>query len=71
MQRGEGVFLVPVEAGRREGAIAEWEQARVDVLEALGVKAVDVRLFGYGPNQSVDGTIGNMRRFWDGVLSRL
>ena len=37
----------------------------------LGVSAVDVRLFGYGAAQSLDGTIDNMRRFRDGVLSKL
>jgi probable F420-dependent oxidoreductase len=43
----------------------------IKALESLGVAAVDVRLFGYGPNQSLDGTLDNMRRFRDGVLSKL
>ena len=41
------------------------------MLVELGVHAVDVRLFGYGPNQSLDATIDNMRRFRDGVLIKL
>jgi hypothetical protein len=32
---------------------------------------VDVRLFGSGADQSLDATIGNMRRFRDGVLAKL
>jgi hypothetical protein len=30
-----------------------------------------VRLFGYGEAQTLQGTIDNMHRFRDGVLSRL
>lgn len=52
------------------GSDAEWV-SDIQALTALGVSAVDVRLFGYGANQSLDGTIDNMRRFRDGVLSRL
>ena len=37
----------------------------------LGISAVDVRLFGYGADQSLDATIGNMHRFRDGVLAKL
>ena len=37
----------------------------------LGVASVDVRLFGYGEAQTLQGTIDNMHRFRDGVLSRL
>ena len=40
-------------------------------LGRLGVSAVDVRLFGYGSDQSLDATIDNMRRFRDGVLARI
>jgi hypothetical protein len=40
-------------------------------LQDLGVSAVDVRLFGYGGNQTLQGTIDNMHRFRDGVLSKL
>jgi alkanesulfonate monooxygenase SsuD/methylene tetrahydromethanopterin reductase-like flavin-dependent oxidoreductase (luciferase family) len=40
-------------------------------LKDLGVTSVDVRLFGYGEAQTVQGTIDNMHRFSDGVLSRL
>ena len=35
---------------------------------ATGVSAVDVRLFGCGSDQSLEGTIDNMRRFRDAVL---
>ena len=40
-------------------------------LQDLGVTAVDVRLFGYGGNQTLQGTIDNMHRFREGVLSKL
>ena len=40
-------------------------------LRDLGVTSVDVRLFGYGEAQSLQGTIDNMHRFRDGVLSKL
>jgi len=40
-------------------------------LQDLGVTSVDVRLFGYGGAQTLQGTIDNMHRFRDGVLSRL
>ena len=40
-------------------------------LKDLGVTSVDVRLFGYGEAQTLQGTIDNMHRFRDGVLSRL
>ena len=40
-------------------------------LQDLGVTSVDVRLFGYGEAQTLQGTIDNMHRFRDGVLSRL
>jgi alkanesulfonate monooxygenase SsuD/methylene tetrahydromethanopterin reductase-like flavin-dependent oxidoreductase (luciferase family) len=40
-------------------------------LEELGVTSVDVRLFGYGEAQTLQGTIDNMHRFRDGVLSKL
>jgi hypothetical protein len=43
----------------------------IKALGELGVSAVDVRLFGYGAAQNLDGTIGNMRRFRDGVLAKL
>jgi hypothetical protein len=49
---------------------AEWV-ADIRVLAELGVSAVDVRLFGYGTDQSLNATIGNMHRFRDGVLSKL
>jgi probable F420-dependent oxidoreductase len=52
------------------GDEADWV-ADIRVLAELGVSAVDVRLFGYGTDQSLDATIGNMRRFRDGVLSKL
>jgi probable F420-dependent oxidoreductase len=52
------------------GGDADWVRD-IQELAELGVSAVDVRLFGYGPAQSLDGTIGNMRRFRDGVLAKL
>jgi probable F420-dependent oxidoreductase len=52
------------------GGDADWV-ADIRELAKLGVSAVDVRLFGYGPDQSLDATIGNMRRFRDGVLAKL
>jgi len=70
---GPGVKPSATIEGEREmftGSDAEWV-ADIKALAELGVSAVDVRLFGYGANQSLDGTIDNMRRFRDGVLSRL
>ncbi len=58
------------EAEMFTGSDADWV-TDLQALEALGVRAVDVRLFGYGAAQSLDGTLDNMRRFRDGVLSRL
>jgi probable F420-dependent oxidoreductase len=58
------------EAEMFTGSDADWV-ADIKVLADLGVTAVDVRLFGYGANQSLDGTIDNMRRFRDGVLAKL
>jgi hypothetical protein len=52
------------------GSNDDWV-ADIAALDGLGVRAVDVRLFGYGANQTLDGTLGNMRRFRDGVLSKL
>jgi probable F420-dependent oxidoreductase len=52
------------------GSDADWV-SDIQALSSLGVSAVDVRLFGYGPNQSLDATIDNMRRFRDGVLTKL
>ena len=51
------------------GGDADWV-ADIRELGRLGVSAVDVRLFGYRSDQSVDATIDNMRRFRDGVLTR-
>jgi hypothetical protein len=45
--------------------------ADIQELGRLGVTAVDVRLFGYGSDRSTDATIYNMRRFQDGVLTRI
>ena len=70
---GPGVKPAATIEGEREmftGPDAEWV-ADIRELAALGVSAVDVRLFGYGANQSLHGTIDNMRRFRDGVLSRM
>ena len=70
---GPGVKPAATIDGEREmftGSDADWVRDIQD-LAALGVSAVDVRLFGYGGNQSLDGTIDNMRRFHDGVLSKI
>jgi probable F420-dependent oxidoreductase len=58
------------EAVMFSGTDADWV-ADIQALADLGVSAVDVRLFGYGPNQSLEATIDNMRGFRDGVLDRL
>ncbi len=58
------------EAVMFSGTDADWV-ADIQALADLGVSAVDVRLFGYGPSQSLEATIGNMRRFREGVLARL
>jgi hypothetical protein len=58
------------EAEMFTGGDADWV-GDIEALASLGVSAVDVRLFGYGPNQSLDSTIDNMRRFRDGVLAKL
>ena len=52
------------------GNEADWA-GDIQELAGLGVSAVDVRLFGYGPEQSLEATIGNMRRFRDGVMANL
>ena len=58
------------EAEMCTGGDADWVND-IQELAQLGVSAVDVRLFGYGADQSLDGTIGNMHRFRDGVLAKL
>ena len=58
------------EAEMFTGGDAQWVHD-IQALADLGVSAIDVRLFGYGPDQSLDATIDNMRRFRDGVLDRL
>jgi hypothetical protein len=58
------------EAEMFTGSDADWV-GDIAALTDLGVTAVDVRLFGYGPNQSLDATIDNMRRFRDGVTVKL
>jgi probable F420-dependent oxidoreductase len=58
------------EAEMFTGSDDDWV-ADIAALEGLGVRAVDVRLFGYGSAQSLDGTLDNMRRFRDGVLAKL
>jgi probable F420-dependent oxidoreductase len=40
-------------------------------LQALGVSAVDVRLFGYTPSEGLTEAIDHMRRFHDGVMAKL
>jgi probable F420-dependent oxidoreductase len=58
------------EAEMFTGGDADWVND-IQELAQLGVSAVDVRLFGYGADQSLDATIGNMHRFRDGVLAKL
>ena len=58
------------EAEMFTGGDADWVND-IRQLEALGVTAVDVRLFGRTRDEVVDQTIDNMRRFKDGVLDRL
>jgi probable F420-dependent oxidoreductase len=62
--------MIDGEAEMFTGRNDDWV-ADIKALDQLGVAAVDVRLFGYGPNQSLDATLANMRHFRDGVLSRL
>ena len=52
------------------GGDADWVND-IQELAQLGIGAVDVRLFDYGADQSLDATIGNMHRFRDGVLAKL
>ena len=52
------------------GTDPDWV-ADIQALEALGVSCVDVRLFGRTRDEVVEQTLGNMRRFKDGVLDRL
>jgi probable F420-dependent oxidoreductase len=58
------------EAEMFSGSDDHWV-ADIRALDGLSVAAVDVRLFGYGPMQSLDRTLDNMRRFRDGVLCKL
>ena len=58
------------EAEMFTGGDADWV-GDIKALGDLGVAAVDVRLFGRTRDEVVDQTIGNMRRFKDGVLDRL
>jgi hypothetical protein len=52
------------------GGDSDWV-ADIRRLQEFGVASVDVRLFGYGEAQTLQGTIDNMHRFRDGVLSKL
>ena len=52
------------------GGDADWV-GDIRRLQEFGVSSVDVRLFGYGEAQTLQGTIDNMHRFRDGVLSKL
>ena len=52
------------------GGDADWI-GDIKTLQDLGVSAVDVRLFGYTPTETVNQTVDNMRRFRDGVMSKL
>ena len=65
-------IMVPRNLGsiRVGGESAPWV-GDIRRLEDFGVTSVDVRLFGYGEAQTLQGTIDNMNRFRDGVLSKL
>ena len=65
-------IMVPRNLGsiRVGGESAPWV-GDIRRLEDFGVTSVDVRLFGYGEAQTPLGTIDNMHRFRDGVLSKL
>ena len=52
------------------GGDADWV-ADINTLKALGVSAVDLRLFGRTRDEKVEQTLDNMRRFRDGVLAKL
>jgi hypothetical protein len=52
------------------GGDADWV-GDIRRLQDFGVSSVDVRLFGYGEAQTLQGTLDNMHRFRDGVLSKL
>ena len=61
-------------AGIIDKAAAHCAANKIDeaaLLQDLGVSSVDVRLFGYGAAQTLQGTPDNMHRFRDGVLSKL
>ena len=65
-----GRTTIDGEAELFTGTDADWV-GDIKTLEDQGVSAIDVRLFGYGANQSLQGTIDNMHRFRDGVLSKI
>ena len=52
------------------GGDADWV-ADIETLRALGVFAVDVRLFGRSRDEKVEETLDAMHRFRDGVLSKV
>jgi len=58
------------EAEMFTGTDADWV-GDIKALEEMGVACVDVRLFGYGAAQSLDGTLDAMKRFRDGVTAKL
>lgn len=62
--------MIEGEAELFTGTDADWV-GDIKRLEDLGVSSIDVRLFGYGSAQTLQGTIDNMNRFRDGVLSKL
>ena len=64
------LHYVPCYRGKHRNDM-ETTVADIQELGRLGVSAVDVRLFGYGPDQSVGATIDNMRRFRDRVFTRI
>jgi probable F420-dependent oxidoreductase len=52
------------------GGESDWV-ADIRELQALGISAIDVRLFGYTPTEGVAEAIDHMHRFRDGVMAKL
>ena len=52
------------------GRHADWVED-IKALAELGVHAIDLRLFGHGPEPTLNSAIDNMERFRDHVLAKL
>jgi len=59
-----------IEAELFTGGDSDWV-GDIRRLQDFGATSVDVRLFGYGEAQTLQGTIDDMHRFRGGVLSKL